>query len=111
VTDFNIAIPDDVVEAIAARAAEIVLAQLDREGASPASPYLSVPEAAKYARASRQRIYDLLSSGRLTRHKDGSRVLVERAELDRHLASNGSGGVAPVLPPRRRGRMNRGVAR
>jgi len=29
-------------------------------------PYLTVPEAAEYARASRQRIYDLLSAGRLT---------------------------------------------
>jgi excisionase family DNA binding protein len=110
VAHFNIAISDDVVEAIAARAAEIVLEQIGRESTSPVSPYLSVGEAAEYARCSRQRIYDLLSSGRLTRHKDGSRVLVERAELDRYLAGDGRNGVAPVLPPGRRSRMNRSVS-
>jgi excisionase family DNA binding protein len=47
---------------------------------------LSVPEAAELLRCERQRIYDLLSSGRLTRLKDGARVLVRRSEIERHLA-------------------------
>jgi len=50
------------------------------------APYLSVPEAAEYLRAKPQRVYDLLSSGRLARHKDGSRVLISRAELASYLA-------------------------
>jgi hypothetical protein len=63
-TDYNIAIPVEVIEAIAARAAELVIEQLEREStSSPVSPYLSVAEAAEYARCSRQRVYDLLSSG------------------------------------------------
>jgi len=48
--------------------------------------YLNVDEATDYIRASsRQRIYDLVSSGRLARYKDGSRLLVRRAELDAYL--------------------------
>jgi excisionase family DNA binding protein len=54
--------------------------------------YLSVGEAAKLLRAKPQRVYDLLSDGRLTRHKDGSRVLIERTELVAHLSPNGSQG-------------------
>ena len=52
--------------------------------------FLTVQEAADVLRADRQRVYDLVSSGRLTRHKDGSRVLVRRAELEAYL--NGNGG-------------------
>jgi excisionase family DNA binding protein len=54
-----------------------------------ASPYMTVPEAAEYLRCTRQRIYDLLSARRLRRFKDGSRVLISRAELDEHLARGG----------------------
>jgi excisionase family DNA binding protein len=49
------------------------------------SPYLTVAEAAAYLRASRQRVYDLLSSRRVPRHRDGARVLISRAELDAYL--------------------------
>jgi excisionase family DNA binding protein len=49
--------------------------------------FLTVPEAAELLRADRQRVYDLCSSGRLTRHKDGSRTLIRRAELEAHLAA------------------------
>ncbi len=78
-------VPEELVEAVAQRAAEIVLEQLSGRS-HPASPWLTVPEAAEYLRASRQRIYDLLSSRRLTRHRDGTRVLIRLDELDRYLA-------------------------
>lgn len=77
-------LPDDAVEAIAARAAELVLERLGDAQAAP-SEFLSVQEAAAFLRCSRQRVYDLLSDGRLARHKDGSRVLVSRADLVAHL--------------------------
>jgi excisionase family DNA binding protein len=94
VIELRLTLPEGVVEEIARRAAEIVLARLAEERpAASASPYLTVGEAAEYLRASRQRVYDLLSAGRLTRHKDGSRVLVARAELDAYLAGgNGRRG-------------------
>jgi excisionase family DNA binding protein len=85
----TLALPDALVESVAERAAALVLEQL----AAPASPYMGVAEAADYLRCKPQRIYDLVSSRRLTKLKDGSRVLVLRAELDAYL------GVAPALPP------------
>jgi excisionase family DNA binding protein len=83
-----IPVPPEVIEAIAERAAEIVLTTLAATN-GPTSPYLTIVEAADYLRCKRQRIDDLLSSGRLTRHKDGTRTLVSRAELDRHLGNSG----------------------
>jgi excisionase family DNA binding protein len=69
---------------------------------------LSVEEAAEHLRAKRQRVYDLLSARRLTRYKDGKRVLVSRAELDAYLAGTGSSRIAPALPPDRQSRLPKG---
>jgi excisionase family DNA binding protein len=49
---------------------------------------MTIVEAAAYARCKRQRIDDLLSMRRLTRHKDGRRTLIRRAELDAYLNRN-----------------------
>ena len=62
------------------RAAELV-----RERAAGPGEWLTVDEAAAYARCSRQRIYDLRSAGRLPKTGDGSRVLVRRSDLDAYL--------------------------
>jgi excisionase family DNA binding protein len=97
--ELRIDLPDEVLDAIAARAAELVLERLDAQP-STQSELLSVQEAADFLRCSRQRVYDLLSSGRLERFKDGSRVLVRRADLVAHLLPSGS-----------RERMGRGAAR
>jgi excisionase family DNA binding protein len=67
-----------------------IAAALPRETTDLESPYLTIPEACEYARMSRQRIYDLRSSGRLSRSGDGSSARVLRAELDA-LISNGDG--------------------
>ena len=92
----TINLPDELVESIAQRAAVLVLERLHQESGQ-ASPFMTIPEAAAYARCKRQRIDDLLSARRLTRHKDGSRTLIRRAELDAHLTaktgpSRGLGG-------------------
>ncbi|MDP9256868.1 MAG: helix-turn-helix domain-containing protein [Actinomycetota bacterium] len=82
----SITVPPELEERIAQRAAAIVLERLERsENGSAPSPYLSISEAADYARCDRQRIYDLRSSGRLSRIGDGTRALVLRAELDEYL--------------------------
>ena len=98
----SIEVPAQVIEAVAQRAAEIVLDHLAAERHRP--KYLSVAEAAQLMRAKPQRVYDLLSSGRLTRHKDGRRVLVSRAEIEMHLAAGALRPVAPTLPPAARSR-------
>jgi excisionase family DNA binding protein len=81
------------VEAVAERAAALVL---ERLGPVNESPLLTVPEAAAWLRCGRQRVDDLLSQGRLIRHKDGARTLVSRAELAAYVGLNGD---APAMPP------------
>ena len=77
---------DEALEAIAARAADLVLDRLASERAEPpSSGYLTVAEAAAYLRCKPQRVYDLRSSGRLAGVKDGSRVLIAEDALVAHL--------------------------
>lgn len=80
--NLTVEFPAAAVELIARRAAEIVLEQ---RPAKPASEFLTVNEAAELLRARPQRVYDLLSERRLTRFKDGARVLVSRAEIFAYL--------------------------
>ena len=106
-------LPPEAVEAIAERTAEIVLAVVEarnRAGAELASPYLTVPEAAALLRAKPQRVYDLLSARRLSRYKDGARVLVAREELDAYLVAKGSSRIAPALPQLSPTRFRRRIA-
>jgi excisionase family DNA binding protein len=83
----TLSVPRELVEAIAQRSAVIVLERLREEAEAPAR-LLTVLEAAELLRAKPQRVYDLLSDGRLTRRKDGRRVLVDRQELEGYV--NGS---------------------
>jgi excisionase family DNA binding protein len=64
------------------------------ETAEPQSPYMSIAEAAAYLRCSRQRVYDLLSSRRLPKRKDGARVLIARKDLDVYLNDGLTGRAA-----------------
>ena len=80
-TAINLTVPDELVDEIAGRVLNILQAR------QAGSPYMSVDEAADYMRCKPQRVYDLLSARRLTRMKDGSRVLVKRDEIDAYLAA------------------------
>jgi excisionase family DNA binding protein len=83
----NLELPDSVLEEIARRAAEIVLARQPSSNGNTASPYLTIPEAAELLRAKRHRIDDLLSRGVLSRVKDGSRTLILRSEIESYLGT------------------------
>jgi excisionase family DNA binding protein len=87
----NIELPDAVLEEIAQRAAEIVLANQPSGNGSEPSPYLTIPEAAELLRARRHRVDDLLSRGTLTRIKDGTRTLIARAEIEDYLIGKPTG--------------------
>jgi excisionase family DNA binding protein len=76
-------------EALAVRVTELERA-LAVSASQPASPYLTIPEAAEVLRCSRQRIDDLLSARRLPRVKDGARTLIRRSDLDAYLENGGT---------------------
>jgi excisionase family DNA binding protein len=80
-----------VADSLAPRLADELAPRIAEELERRAAPFLTVDEAAEYLRCDRQRIYDLCSSNRLSRHKDGSRVLVSRLELEAHVNANGAG--------------------
>jgi len=82
--DVRVTLPAEVVGALAA----VLARRLPAPAAPDPSPYLTVADAAVYIQASRQRVYDLLSSRRLSRRKDGARVLISRAELDAYLGQS-----------------------
>jgi excisionase family DNA binding protein len=85
-----VVLSDDAIERIAERAASIAIAAISPTMTARVSPYLTVSEAAEWARCSRQRIYDLLSARRLRRYRDGSRVLIRHDELEGWLTSDGT---------------------
>jgi excisionase family DNA binding protein len=78
----NFTIPDALVDLIAERVAAILAAKNGDARPEPSKRWLTIDEAADYIGSTRKRIYDLRSAGRLSRTGDGSRVLVNRQELD-----------------------------
>lgn len=81
----SVALDDDQVATLAAALAEHLREDPPPARCAGASEYLTVPEAAALLRCKAQRVYDLLSQGRLRRYKDGSRVLVREDELRAHV--------------------------
>ena len=90
---------ESVIDLLADRLADRLRSQQDGDAPAPSSPYMTVEEAADYLRCKPQRIYDLLSQGRLTPVKDGRRTLVERSEIERYLRGEPTGRDATRLPP------------
>jgi excisionase family DNA binding protein len=89
---------DDLVEQVAQRTAEIVLARLGSAGALPEetasdSRLLTVEEAAEHLSLSPSTVYRLGETAQLARVKLGSRVRFRRRDLDeyaeRHRTSDG----------------------
>lgn len=78
--------PPEVVDAIATA----VASKIGARAAGPPSPYLTTTEAAAYLRASKQRIHDLTSQGRLPVLKDGARCLYRTVDLDAYLEGRAS---------------------
>jgi excisionase family DNA binding protein len=93
---FTVQMSDQDLDRIASQAARIVL---EHVRGAPASPYLTIPEAAELLRCRRQRVDDLLSQRRLTRVKDGGRTLIARSELEPYLRGEPTG--SSTRAPRR----------
>jgi excisionase family DNA binding protein len=78
----SIALPPELVDAVAARVLEL----LDERGQlEPDDPLLDVDETAEYMRCKRQRVYDLHHARKIFAVRDGTRLLFRRSELDRYL--------------------------
>jgi excisionase family DNA binding protein len=81
------ALSPELVAAIEELVDERVFERLERvyDASERRSPWLTIVEAAELLRCKRQRVDDLLSQGRLARHKDGSRTLLSRAEINAYI--------------------------
>ena len=88
-TRLELSVPAELVEAIAARAAELAADLV----ASRPEPWITVAQAAEHLACPRSRIYSLVSARRIPYCKDGSRVLFKASALDEWV-SNG-GGIRP----------------
>jgi excisionase family DNA binding protein len=108
------AVLDELVARVAEQVAARVLAGLPRASPPSGSPWLDAAEAADYLRCKLKRLYDLVGQSRLPVHRDGSRLLFHRDELDGYL--NGadtlltpSADVAPQSHSRGAGRISNPV--
>lgn len=66
-----------ILEALADRVAE----RLSQRDTQTASPYVTIVEAANLLRTSRAAVDNLLSAGRLSRHKVGRRTLILHSDV------------------------------
>jgi excisionase family DNA binding protein len=85
VTELRITLPEDVIERIAERAAEIVLDRLDERERWP--EFMSVETAARYLDVSPERVRKLQARGELPFYQEGPgcRVTFRRQDLDEAL--------------------------
>jgi excisionase family DNA binding protein len=88
VSALTLDLPPELVEQIAQRAAEL-LATSAPNGAQ-VDGYLDVAGAADFLACPRSRIYSLVSAKRIPHHRDGSRLLFDRAELRGYVAAGGA---------------------
>lgn len=78
-------VPDELIDAIAERAAAIVLAAQN----TPAAPrWLDTKSAADHLSCPPSRIHDLVALQKLTPRRDGRRLLFDRADLDAYVESS-----------------------
>jgi excisionase family DNA binding protein len=89
---------DEMIEAVAMRAAAIVLRMIGTTTATTETPYLTVVEAAEYLKLTPEALRARLRRGSLPGHRDEGRWLLDRRELDAHLhrSQNGSGDGATI---------------
>jgi excisionase family DNA binding protein len=97
--ELSLTLPADVVDAIAERAAELVLERVQRD--TVASPWLPVCDAAAYLGVSERTLERALARGRLRSSMVGRRRLLHRDDLDAFVRRAAGEETAPTAPPRR----------
>lgn len=81
----TVALPQELVDAVARRVLELLEDRLEPERDS----WMTVEQAAEYMGCKRQRVYDLHSRGELQAGRDGRRLLFRRSMLDSYLEGTG----------------------
>lgn len=99
----TVSVPEEFVEAVAERAAEIVLERLGAERPPTTGPYVSVREAAEILRVSPRTVERMIARGRVRSTTLGRRRLLHRCDLDALVGAATGEGTAPTAPSRRRG--------
>jgi excisionase family DNA binding protein len=80
----------------------VALDDLQANGASTSSPWLSLSEAARYMRVSERKVQRLVRDGRIRSTTLGRRRLFHRDDLDELVKATTGEDVAPTTSPRRR---------
>jgi excisionase family DNA binding protein len=80
---------DDTLDALARRLAPR-LASLPDSSGEPRSEWMDLSEAAEHLRCPKSRLYSLSSARRIPVHRDGSRLLFDRTELDQWVRDGGA---------------------
>jgi excisionase family DNA binding protein len=78
---------DEALAALADRLAPILAPRISTS--LPHDSWLDVAQAAEHLSCPRSRIYALVSARRMPHHKDGSRLLFRREELDEWVRAGG----------------------
>lgn len=86
-SELSLALPDELLEELAERVAAILA---DRENGDSDDGFMDVAGAAEYLACPPSRVYALVSAKRLPHHRDGSRLLFDRAELRAYVAAGGA---------------------
>lgn len=81
-TDLALTLPPELVEEIAARAAAIVLEQLERDQSRDEGPWLTLPQAGERLGCSPDAVRMRVKRGRLEYKRQGRRLYVSRASVD-----------------------------
>ena len=92
----------DLVVAIEQLVDDRVRAALEEHVSGSGSPWLTVAEAAEYARVSERTIERLVGRGQIRTSTIGRRRLLHRDDLDAYLRATTGEDVTPATPPRRR---------
>lgn len=86
----SIGLPDQVVDEIVERVADLVLERLQSQAEVEAAPFMNSAQAAAYLGCSVKRLHKLTHLKRIPFEKDGSRLLFRRVDLDDWVAKGGA---------------------
>lgn len=85
----SIPVPEELIEAVAMRAAELVLERQGDAGGDADRWLRGADAIADYIAAPASRVYALASAGRIPVERDGSALLAKASALDAWIASGG----------------------